>query len=57
MLDSGGDKCRLKTSRDKGSLKVVFKGARILGASAATLGNDRLRKRFKVFRLGAHTQE
>ena len=34
-------------TRDEGSLKVVFKGTRMLGVSTATLSNDWLHKRFK----------
>ena len=46
-LDSGRGKHRLEMTRGGGSLKVVFKGTRMLGASSATLSNSRLCKRFK----------
>ena len=46
MIDSGRGKHRLKdVERGTGSLKDVFEGARMLGASAATLSNNRLHKR------------
>ena len=57
MLDSGRGKHRLEQQRDGGSLKVFFKGTKVLGASAAILGNDRLLKKFQRFRQGAHPQE
>ena len=57
MLDSGRGKRRLKGQGDVGSLKVFFKGTRILGVSQCLLATIGLRKRFQRFRQGARTQE
>ena len=57
MLGSGRDKRRLETTRDEGSLKVVFKGTRMLGVSTVTLDNDWLHKRFqRVYTRSAHSR-
>ena len=40
-----------------GALKGFFKGAEVLGASAASLSNERLRETVQGFYEGAYTQE
>ena len=46
-----------KVTEGQGILEGLLQGACMLGASAATLGNNRLCKRFQRFRQGAPTQE
>ena len=48
---------RLRRTRDKGVLGGLLQGTRVLGTSAASLSNDRLRKTFQGFDKEAYTQE
>ena len=59
MLGSGRDKHRLETTKDKGSLKGIFKGQGCWGLPQRLLATDSCTGSFKVegYYKGVHTQK
>ena len=58
MLGSGRDKHRLETAKDKGSLKGVLQGTRMLGTSTVAPCNEQLLgvSRARVLQGSAHSE-